>query len=263
MQLYDMHTHILPAFDDGAKTVEDSLALIECLKKQGVSHICLTPHFYTHEMSVEDYVAKRQEAFEVLRPQLPSDVEIVLGSEVYVTQYLFNSQDLNGITYGQSNYILVEFSYQCTFNETIMRQFDVLMRNHRLIPVLTHVERYDNLMSDPGLIEELKDDGVVIQTNISNYADKAPFFRKRKLLKFISNAFLQAQYSRGFYAGDEKHFAEVRRRHPQRYDGKRRKDFQSGKGHLTFSPAGRNVCRCFCIFFSENLLLRGKMCYNT
>ena len=190
MQLYDMHTHILPAFDDGAKTVEDSLALIEGLKKQGVSHICLTPHFYTHEMSVEDYVAKRQEAFEVLRPQLPSDVEIVLGSEVYVTQYLFNSQDLNGITYGQSNYILVEFSYQCTFNETIMRQFDVLMRNHRLIPVLTHVERYDNLMSDPGLIEELKDDGVVIQTNISNYADKAPFFRKRKLLKFISNGLI-------------------------------------------------------------------------
>ena len=116
--------------------------------------------------------------------------EIVLGSEVYVTQYLFNSQDLNGITYGQSNYILVEFSYQCTFNETIMRQFDVLMRNHRLIPVLTHVERYDNLMSDPGLIEELKDDGVVIQTNISNYADKAPFFRKRKLLKFISNGLI-------------------------------------------------------------------------
>ena len=60
MQLYDMHTHILPAFDDGAKTVEDSLALIECLKKQGVSHICLTPHFYTHEMSVEDYVARRR-----------------------------------------------------------------------------------------------------------------------------------------------------------------------------------------------------------
>ena len=45
MQLYDMHSHILPAFDDGAKTVEDSLALIDCLKRQGVRNICLTPHF--------------------------------------------------------------------------------------------------------------------------------------------------------------------------------------------------------------------------
>ena len=35
MQLFDVHSHILPAFDDGAKTIEDSLDLIACLKKQG------------------------------------------------------------------------------------------------------------------------------------------------------------------------------------------------------------------------------------
>ena len=39
MQLYDMHSHILPGFDDGAKTVEDSLKMIECLQKQGISNI--------------------------------------------------------------------------------------------------------------------------------------------------------------------------------------------------------------------------------
>ncbi len=38
-----MHSHILPAFDDGAKTVDDSLELIDHLRKQGVKNICLTP----------------------------------------------------------------------------------------------------------------------------------------------------------------------------------------------------------------------------
>ena len=49
MQLFDMHSHILPGIDDGAKTVEDSLELLSCLKNQGVTNICLTPHFYTNE----------------------------------------------------------------------------------------------------------------------------------------------------------------------------------------------------------------------
>ena len=98
MQLYDMHSHILPAFDDGAKTIEDSLALIDCLKKQGVSNICLTPHYYTNERSFEDFLTKRQQAFEKFRPYIPQDVNIVLGAEVYVTDYLFNNDDLTGIT---------------------------------------------------------------------------------------------------------------------------------------------------------------------
>ena len=64
MQFYDMHSHILPEFDDGAKSVQEALDLISVLKKQGVNNICLTPHFYTHEMSLEDFVKSRNEAFE-------------------------------------------------------------------------------------------------------------------------------------------------------------------------------------------------------
>lgn len=190
MQLYDMHSHILPAFDDGAKTVEDSLSLIDCLKQQGINNICLTPHFYTNEMSVEDFVEKRAEAFEAFRPHIPEDVNIVLGAEVYVTHYLFNNQDLSELTYGDSPYILTEFPYDSKFGEQTMRQFDIIMRNCGLIPVMPHVERYSHLLDHPDVIEELRDMGVIIQTNISNYADKAPFFRKRKLLKYISNGLI-------------------------------------------------------------------------
>lgn len=98
MQLFDMHSHILPGIDDGAKTVEDSLELLSCLKNQGVTNVCLTPHFYTNEISLEDFIAERAEKFEKFKPHIPNGMNIVLGTEVYVTKYLFNNENIKGIT---------------------------------------------------------------------------------------------------------------------------------------------------------------------
>lgn len=190
MQLYDMHSHILPAIDDGAKTVEDSLSLIESLKSQGVNNICLTPHFYTNEMSLEKFISRRARKFDQFRPYIPEDVNIVLGTEVYVTSYLFNNDDLSGITYGKSRYILTEFPYDMTFNEKNLQWIYIITQNQGLIPVLPHVERYGYLMDHHDKIRELKELGMVIQSNISNYADKASFFRKRKLMKMISGGLI-------------------------------------------------------------------------
>ena len=117
MQLFDMHSHILPGIDDGAKTVEDSLELLSCLKNQGVTNVCLTPHFYTNEISLEDFIAERAEKFEKFKTHIPNGMNIVLGTEVYVTKYLFNNENIKGINYGNSNYILTEFPYNATFSD--------------------------------------------------------------------------------------------------------------------------------------------------
>lgn len=190
MELYDMHSHILPDFDDGAKDVKAALELIDRLKNQGIRNICLTPHFYTNEMSYIKYLTKRQYAFEKFLPYIPDDVNIVLGCEVYVTDYLFNNDDLTGITYGNSRYILTEFPYQTTFSESTMKKIYILIQNHGLIPVIPHVERYNYLIDHPDRIADLKDIGVVIQTNISCYTSSTPFFRKRKMLKLVDRGFI-------------------------------------------------------------------------
>lgn len=190
MELYDMHSHIIPGFDDGAKSVEESLILIDALKKQGVKNICLTPHFYTNELSLREYLPKRQRAFEKLAPYLPDDVRVVLGCEVYVTDYLFNNDDLSGITYGKSRYILTEFPYGMAFKEKALQRFYILIQNYNLIPVIPHVERYEYLMEHTDAISQLQDLGVVIQTNVSNYTQNAPFFKKHKLLKLISRGYI-------------------------------------------------------------------------
>ena len=44
--MVDIHTHILPALDDGSESIEESLQLLEELKSQGITDVIATPHFY-------------------------------------------------------------------------------------------------------------------------------------------------------------------------------------------------------------------------
>ena len=62
MLSYDFHTHILPGIDDGAKTPEESLKLINSLRVQGIKNIVLTSHYYSHKESMEDFLKRREEA---------------------------------------------------------------------------------------------------------------------------------------------------------------------------------------------------------
>lgn len=43
--MVDIHSHILPGIDDGAKSREESLQLLKMMKEQGISEVIATPHF--------------------------------------------------------------------------------------------------------------------------------------------------------------------------------------------------------------------------
>lgn len=186
MQLYDMHSHILPEFDDGAKSVEEALTLIDSLKSQGVTNICLTPHFYTNQLSLDDFVEARAEAFEKFKYHIPDDINVVLGTEVYVTKFLFGNKSLSALSYGKSRYILTEFPYASSFSDSTMQDIVRIKENYGLIPIIPHVERYPALIKDISKIQELRQMGILIQTNVFCYTKNYPTLRRRKLVKLIS-----------------------------------------------------------------------------
>ena len=180
---FDMHTHILHGVDDGAGNIEDSLTLISRLKRAGVTDICLTPHYYTHRESLDDFVKRRDDAFLELSSYISDDVRLHLGAEVYVTKYLFsNDSDLKSVCYKDTNYMLTEFPYTSTFEGESLAYINKLMNNYRIIPVLAHVERYPYLLKRPKVLEELIDMGVIIQSNACSYAE---FPLKLKLIKLL------------------------------------------------------------------------------
>ena len=183
MELYDMHSHILPQMDDGAEDVEVSKKILNVLYSQGVSHICLTPHYYSHKESMEDFLKRREYCFSLLKPHIPQGIEICLGAEVYVTDIIMNNGSLNPVCYGNSNYILLEFPYQTTFKDSSFELLVRLMNRYGVKPILAHIERYPALLGNPKLMQELSSYGIRFQTNAVSYLDRGTFRKLKKLIK--------------------------------------------------------------------------------
>ena len=64
--MIDIHTHILPRLDDGAKDSRVSIELLKRLQKQGVETVVATPH-YIGNCSIKSFLEKRQNAYNELR----------------------------------------------------------------------------------------------------------------------------------------------------------------------------------------------------
>ncbi|MBQ8000141.1 MAG: hypothetical protein IJ298_02850 [Ruminococcus sp.] len=184
MLTYDLHTHILPGVDDGAKTAEDALELISSLKSQGICNICLTPHFYTHHESIEDFLERRTASARNFLPIVPDDVCVKLGAEVYVTKYLFSEErDMTPLCIEGTSFMITEFSYDSTFSDNTMRLITAL-RDRGITPVIPHVERYPFLLKNKKRLEELIYSGIIIQSNAVSFTQ---FSTKRKLIKLLKD----------------------------------------------------------------------------
>ena len=64
--MIDLHTHILPRMDDGAKTVEEALQMLRAEAEQGVEAVALTPHYYRTKEQPTAFLTRRREAMDQL-----------------------------------------------------------------------------------------------------------------------------------------------------------------------------------------------------
>ena len=63
----DLHTHILPGMDDGAKDAAAAAAMLRMEAEQGVTGVALTPHFYRADETPERFLARRGAACSIHR----------------------------------------------------------------------------------------------------------------------------------------------------------------------------------------------------
>lgn len=185
--LIEMHCHILPGIDDGAKDVQTSLKMIERLKEQGVETIVLTSHFYSDTMSLEDFLAKRDNAMAELTTALPDgSPRLIPAAEVYISEYLFNYDSLDKLKIGNSDYVLIEHPFSSEFSQKDYNRLSNLYCDYGVKPILAHIERYKALMDNPKKIDGLLDLGCLTQVNISSF-----FYEhhstKKKLFKLLKS----------------------------------------------------------------------------
>ncbi len=162
----DIHNHILPGIDDGAKTVAESLSLIKGMGEIGISNFICTPHI------MENYYPNDHEtiqnALSLVQNELKnnnlSHVRIKAAAEHMIDSGFELLVDSNGLMPISDQYILVEMSYlqaSLNFEESIKK-----LRDKGLFPIFAHPERYAYLRYDRGDYTRMKDLGMLFQLNL-------------------------------------------------------------------------------------------------
>jgi protein-tyrosine phosphatase len=161
----DMHSHFLPGIDDGAKTMDDSIALIKAMKAMGYKKIITTPHIMSdcYRNTPEIIRQKLSEVqSELVKEEI--DIEIQAAAEYYLdSDFEKFIAEKNLLTFGK-NYVLFEISFMTEPPSLKEAIFNMQLAGYK--PVLAHTERYSYWYNDFENYVNMIDRGVILQINI-------------------------------------------------------------------------------------------------
>lgn len=185
MLMIDMHTHILPNIDDGAKSIEETFNLIKEAKEAGFEAIVSTSHY------IEDYyetnVAERKVWLSAITEKLKeanNNTSLYIGNEIYIYDNIIGLlEEGKAATINDTSYVLFEMP----LNAKPLNLYDVVyeMLQYKLVPILAHPERYSFIQDDPEIVYDLIEKGVLMQANyasiVGTYGQKAQILVKKFL----------------------------------------------------------------------------------
>ena len=161
--MIDLHTHILPAIDDGARSLAESRELALEAAGQGVTAIAATPHVRDDYPTTAD---EMEAAVSALREHFADEgiaVDILHGAEIDLTLlWSIPPEDLRRLTYAQNGrYLLLEFPYRGwpgALDAAVSRLVGL-----GISPLLAHPERNPEVQDRPERIADLVAAGAFVQ----------------------------------------------------------------------------------------------------
>ncbi len=142
--MIDLHSHLIPAIDDGSQSVQQSLGVLRAFVEAGVLGVVLTPHVTASELTEnpDGAAERRDQAYDPLRRVGLAAPKLYVGFEIML------DQPLSAVTIGDrrfslagSRYYLVEFPYGVV--ATYARNVLAKIANAGAVPIVAHPERYE------------------------------------------------------------------------------------------------------------------------
>lgn len=167
--MIDIHSHILYGIDDGAKTREESIAILKKMQEIGFQIVVATPHYIPGSSYVANNKTKRERLKEVKSKTKEEGiaVRISLGNEIFIDHSIDKLIKKNEIAkINDTKYILVEFPR----NTQVFHLMDALfrLRNKGYVPIVAHPERYLFLQEDYSVANQFLEMGCLLQGNLGN-----------------------------------------------------------------------------------------------
>ena len=169
----DLHTHILPGIDDGAIDEGVSSEQMKSLLEQGVDKVVFTSHYYGRKRSPKQFLEARADAFGRIKDLIPEGMETYLGAEVhFAAEMAASDESICAMAIGDTRYILAELPFATDWNKGLWRRLEDFISSTDYIPVIAHVERYDEARKKPALLSALVDMGCLLQVNTQAFLKK-------------------------------------------------------------------------------------------
>lgn len=162
--MIDIHAHILPGMDDGSADAGETAQLLCLSRRQGVTLVAATPHFYAIKDTPENFLSRRQAAVEKMEYDAQAMPRLLLGAEVAYFDGMDHCEELRQLQIGQSSLLLVEMPFTAWSDRMV---YEIISFRNRLglQPVLAHVDRYDRRDQFPKYRRMLLEEGVLFQCN--------------------------------------------------------------------------------------------------
>lgn len=211
MKLFDIHCHILPGVDDGSRSMDMSLDMLQIAYEEGTREIVLTPHYMIGRNRYEaaEVLDNRFEDLKERAGELYPDMKLYLGNEILWEEGvidLLKSGDIH--TMNGTRYVLVEYNVRTSFRQ-IMDSIQQLSEA-RYWPIIAHVERYQCLVKRIDRIEEMIRANTLLQMNISSVEGGFLNESKRWCRKLIKEGYIT-------FFGTDAHNVDSRAPYTQEY----------------------------------------------
>lgn len=182
----DIHSHLIPGIDDGSKSMDESIEMIESFVSQGYTKLITTPHIMSHRYPNSRAIL--EEGLVTLKDELQKrdiKIEVEVASEYYLDETVMALVEQREILTFGDNYMLFEMSYVQPLHHLEEMVFEIKVAGYK--PVLAHPERYVYMHDDFSKYERLKERGVLFQVNIPSFGG---YYSKpiRKVAKKIADA---------------------------------------------------------------------------
>lgn len=163
--IVDMHCHILPEIDDGAKNEGEAYQMLRMAYDEGIRVIVATPHH--HERRGMCTPGQYKRALSKVR-KMAKDIDekfyIMPGMEIYFSQDVLTKLEHKKVqTMGVSDYVLIEFSPNDEFRYIQQALQQVQMKGFH--PIIAHIERYECFHDHVDDVEYLIEMGAYVQVN--------------------------------------------------------------------------------------------------
>ncbi len=168
--MIDIHCHILPSIDDGAKDINDSIEMAREAVKEGIHTIIATPHHRNGK-----YENRKLEIIEEVKKLnailVKEDISLTIlpGQETRIFgEYLENEEFVHILPLNHTQYVFIELpsSHVPRYTEKLL--FDIQLKG--LTPIIVHPERNQEMISHPDTLYNLVKKGALTQVTASSVA---------------------------------------------------------------------------------------------